>query len=305
MTAFPTLPSGAAFEAFPLSAEHDWAAIQDARDSGKVSTREKWSKPRRAWTLSAPHLTEADIHVIMGFIRDDLKGGATTFTYPNRHADIWNPGKAPTLGQSAGGALGARTYYVTYTFSDGTLETEDSIQTSYDVLANNYLTVQVPRFPTAVTSARLYVGTASGLVYRSGLISTSNATFTEDSASTTVNGDSNLGQPILLVAATVNFQIGCTVLINSGGPREEVKIIASIQAGVSLTMTANLTYTHTALQADPVATTMGNSAAGAPPAANNFAETLTLVLDETKPSPMPVFVAPGSYSLELYVLEPL
>jgi hypothetical protein len=70
--------------------------------------------------------------------------------------------------------------------------------------------------------------------------------------STTVNGNSASGQPVLNVVSTNRFYVGRHVWINPNGPRAEVATVLSVQAGVSLTMTANLTYTHTAVQADKV-----------------------------------------------------
>ena len=70
---------------------------------------------------------------------------------------------------------------------------------------------------------------------------------------TTVDADSAAAQKVLNVASTVGFRTGKSVRINSGGVRDETKTIDSIVAGVSLTMTTNLIYTHTALQADAVA----------------------------------------------------
>lgn len=72
--------------------------------------------------------------------------------------------------------------------------------------------------------------------------------------STTVNGDSAASQKVLNVAATTNFAVGDYVLIDpdASGGGTETKVIASIQAGTSLTMTENLTYDHTAVQADIV-----------------------------------------------------
>lgn len=71
--------------------------------------------------------------------------------------------------------------------------------------------------------------------------------------STTVDADSASGQKVLNVAATGDFAAGQSVVINDGGARQEVKVIGSIQAGVSLTMTVNLVSTHTGAQADVVA----------------------------------------------------
>lgn len=70
---------------------------------------------------------------------------------------------------------------------------------------------------------------------------------------TTVDADSAAAQAVLNVASTVGFRTGKSVRINSGGARDETRTILSIVTGVSLTMTAVLAYTHTALQADVVA----------------------------------------------------
>ena len=72
------------------------------------------------------------------------------------------------------------------------------------------------------------------------------------SVSSTVDSDSSSGQKVLNVAATTGFAVGDNIIINDGGAREEQGIVASIQAGVSLTLEDDLTYTHTAAQADVV-----------------------------------------------------
>ena len=73
-----------------------------------------------------------------------------------------------------------------------------------------------------------------------------------DITTTTVDTDSNSAQTVLSVAATTMFMVNDRVRINSGGARDESGYIASISAGVSITLQANLTYTHTAVQADVV-----------------------------------------------------
>ena len=69
---------------------------------------------------------------------------------------------------------------------------------------------------------------------------------------TYVDADSNSGQTVLNVASTLGYKVGNTVTVNSGGARAETLTISSIQNGVSLTMTGNLAYTHTAAQGDAV-----------------------------------------------------
>jgi hypothetical protein len=75
---------------------------------------------------------------------------------------------------------------------------------------------------------------------------------TVTTSSTTVDADSAANQKVLNVTATGAFTAGQLVVINDGGARHEVAKIASITAGVSLTMVANLVNAHTAVQADTV-----------------------------------------------------
>jgi len=69
---------------------------------------------------------------------------------------------------------------------------------------------------------------------------------------TTVDTDSAAAQTVLNVTSTTGYAVGDTVRIGRGTARAETKVIDTIQAGVSLTMTTNLTYAHTAAQADTV-----------------------------------------------------
>lgn len=73
----------------------------------------------------------------------------------------------------------------------------------------------------------------------------------------TVDADSASGQKVLNVAATGNFSADGRVIINRDGAREEVGYINTIQDGVSITLKANLTYTHTGVQADVVENSTG------------------------------------------------
>ena len=94
------------------------------------------------------------------------------------------------------------------------------------------------------------------------IVTVANLTFTHTAAqadavrrtyeAARVNVDSASGQKVLKVDFTGQFTVGEKVLINIGGAREEYATIASIQAGVSLTMVANLSFTHTAAQNDKV-----------------------------------------------------
>ena len=76
-------------------------------------------------------------------------------------------------------------------------------------------------------------------------------------AETTVDDDSADGQKVLNVTSTTGFSVDEYVYINKGGERAEIRKISSIQSGVSLTMTVDLTYTHTQAQGDEVLGTNG------------------------------------------------
>jgi hypothetical protein len=73
-------------------------------------------------------------------------------------------------------------------------------------------------------------------------------------ATTTVNVDSNSGQKTLNVVSSTGFVLGQGVNIGAGTARSEDGIIASKGTG-TITLGANLQYTHTAAQADVVKTT--------------------------------------------------
>jgi len=69
---------------------------------------------------------------------------------------------------------------------------------------------------------------------------------------TDVDASSASGQKVLNVTSTTGFSATDKIIINRGGDREEEGVIDTVQAGVSLTLVDNLTYTHTAAQADAV-----------------------------------------------------
>ena len=67
-----------------------------------------------------------------------------------------------------------------------------------------------------------------------------------------VDSDSAAGQKVLNIQSTTGFAVGDSVIINEDGAREETGIIASIDAGVSITLVDNLESTHPAAQSDIV-----------------------------------------------------
>jgi len=85
---------------------------------------------------------------------------------------LWRPmrcvpapeGLLPTLGANVEGALGARVYYVRFSWYDVVSgeETTPSQEASIAVAANSVATVTVPHFPNNVPSFRIYASTTEG-----------------------------------------------------------------------------------------------------------------------------------------------
>ena len=70
---------------------------------------------------------------------------------------------------------------------------------------------------------------------------------------TTVDATSAAAQKVLNVTSTTGFAVGDTILINSGGARQELATVKTITDGVALNLVYNLQYEHTGVQADAVA----------------------------------------------------
>jgi len=70
--------------------------------------------------------------------------------------------------------------------------------------------------------------------------------------SSSVTSDSASGQTVLSTTTTTGFEVNELIEIGYGTARYETARIASISAGTSLTLTANLAFSHTAAQADTI-----------------------------------------------------
>lgn len=70
--------------------------------------------------------------------------------------------------------------------------------------------------------------------------------------STTVDQDSAAAAKTLYIAATTNLVAGDTLLVDAdnSNSKKEVCVVDTVNAGVSVDCVDNLTYTHTAAQAD-------------------------------------------------------
>ena len=266
---FPTLSHGCAYT-YPYDQGERYGVFASEFENGSAELATDWEFPVRTFGYRCATYREDDIDKVMGFLR--ARQRLAEAFYIDSFNKIWSPWDDATLSTAAGGALTQRTYYAKYTFSDGTSETNVCGQgeSSQLVALNYYLTVQTEPFPPGVSEAWLYIGTSSGSLYYSGMLGSTNGTWTQDTAATTVDSDSAAGQKILKVTATTNFQAGDPVIVNSGGDREEFHIIASIAAGDSLTMEDNLAFLHTQVQGDAVATTIANANFDGPPTENSL-----------------------------------
>jgi hypothetical protein len=106
--------------------------------------------------------------------------------------------------------------------------------------------------PAAWLTEYPYFAVMDGMVQIYGLDGFDGLIQEASKANTTVDADSASGQKVLNVTATTNFYKKDTIVIDKGNANEEYHRLASIQDGVSLTMTNNLRYTHTAVDAHTV-----------------------------------------------------
>lgn len=94
------------------------------------------------------------------------------------------------------------------------------------------------------------------LTYAHAPVIASNETVDQITPRNSVNGDSSSGQKVLQIdlasGSEGDWVAGDKVLIGRGTAREEIGEVDTIQAGISITLLANLTYTHAAVDGDLV-----------------------------------------------------
>lgn len=163
----------------PLDVEYENYTIRSEFQNGVFQTRAQWPRPRRRWALRWNVATVDEAEVLQAFYRDH-RGPASPF--------YWTPGEkvprpyaGPVLGQSVGGALGARTRYVAFAWATASTETTQSYVTSTLAVSASYLlTATVPLFPKGVDRAWVYVGATSVTLCRQATaITTTGGTWTE------------------------------------------------------------------------------------------------------------------------------
>ncbi|UXQ88945.1 hypothetical protein Thu_102 [Bacillus phage Thurquoise] len=106
----------------------------------------------------------------------DADGGAGW----RRINTVANPTTAPTLASAVNAAsqLTATTYFVKYTWCGLSGETIGSSEAQLAVTAGKDLKVTIPAFGANVTAAKVYIGTATGVLFYAGDITTSAGSLT-------------------------------------------------------------------------------------------------------------------------------
>ena len=259
---FPTITPG--WMSLPIEVDVDWQTIVTPTEMGQYGTRDEYTRALRTFKIPNKIISQRNEEIILGFYNEVRN--TTEFNWTSSEKVV-SPWEAPTLTSGGVSTLGARTLYVVYTWGDGTYETLYSQEASQAVGNTELLSVNVPWFLPSVTQCNIYIGTVSGTLHRVATLSTDGGTWTE--AETAVNGDSASGQKVLNVTSSTGFVAGDYIVINSGGGREEIHEIDTVGVG-TITVTQNLTYTHTALDGDKV--NHDYTSGASPPTSNNFTE---------------------------------
>lgn len=191
---------------FTFKSQQNFRTLKTPFESGADQVRAIWPKPKRRWTLQWKHATPSEAELLRAFYRDHF-GPATSFTYTPPD-NIPRPYLGPTLSQTTGGSLGARTVYAGYTWADSSdNETKISyIVPSLSVSTGYLLTVTPPDFPTGVDKAFVYCGNGpTGLYQQATAITTSGATWTEPTGGWSAAGSSEPSSNSLQETVTVRF----------------------------------------------------------------------------------------------------
>ncbi len=133
--------------------------------------------------------------------------------------------------------VGKKSLYVKQGGAWSQLTTNDSASTAY-----THADGDVTKFSIKALDGHLFFGHNKGRiqVYRNG--TALDDQLSNESAATTVDASSASGQKVLRVTATTMFNVHDRISIDAGA---EFRYIASIQAGVSVTLTVNLGATYT------------------------------------------------------------
>lgn len=185
------LPTVVGYETFPLRAGMDhfegfaWKTRITPPEAGATVTGQTDERPERlyrlTWAQRTRILSPLDAEKLRSFYRAHV-GPSRPFYY-GRPDPIARPWYEPSLSLRAEGWEAARTVYVGYTWAGDAGETQISLNiATLSVPANHQVDVILPRFPTNVTRAHIYIGASADLLYKQAqAVSQSGGTWLEPS----------------------------------------------------------------------------------------------------------------------------
>lgn len=191
---------------FEYVEELNYKTMQTEFSLGYVQTAAYWQKPKRKFTLEWNAALREDRDYVVSFFNYHV-GPAGAFTYQPVEpvAAPQFPGTPGAVAQTAG-SYGSRTYYYQLVWVTAYGSTTPSSVRSFALSANNLFTFTIPRFPTNVTAARLYVHTSTSTQLQVEL-SVSGTKWTEPDISAVSNGLISGGSPPTTNTATEKINV--------------------------------------------------------------------------------------------------
>lgn len=169
---------------YPLKAGLVTSTVRTPSVGGRTQSRARWNGPLRRWKLRWERAEYATVRYLEGFF-EAMNGGATIFVYTLPAEVLYRAEPAlpaTTDGDTAGGALGNRTYYVALAWENANGATRVGPTKTVALLNAFLITVTAPKFPRGVTGCRVYAGTDPSALKLEATIATSQGTWTEDAA---------------------------------------------------------------------------------------------------------------------------
>lgn len=140
------------------------------------------------------------------------------------------PYSAPTLSKAANASstVAASTHYVEYTWVNSYGESLPSPEASLAMTTGNNLVVTLPTFPTGVTSANIYISTASGSEKLQG--STTSTTYTLSAPPTTSGAavPTTMTFPLGTVTANTNINLSIQAVDSRGNSTTTSKTVTVV-----------------------------------------------------------------------------
>lgn len=149
---------------FPSSHPHEWPADETGFIKPYVQVLPRTIRAVRTVTFQWTGLSREQLDYFLSFFHE-LKGGAGIFLWRTPDPSFNPVHRGPDLAQvAAGGAPGARSYSVLYTWYDNVSgqETKPSPASEISLSSGNVAVLTVPIFPIGVPAIRVYASETPG-----------------------------------------------------------------------------------------------------------------------------------------------